>query len=230
MQPLRYLVPMVLAITAAAYAAPAPLPDDQHSGHLVSYPLQLDPQCRDGAAKLYDECTDQLELYQAAIATAISQDKILLVSYGAEWCIWCHVFDKYVRGEHSSFTHTYSSPQDDERFTSTLHERETYDVSAEAADLAAFVAEHFVLVHLEYKYSYGSDEALRASGAIDVYDNSLPFIYTVSHLGQYATKLDTNSVETRRDTDDWFRGYNRRQLTEELARLEMEARLSGEPA
>ena len=191
---------------------------------LVSFPTQISADCRDGKAKIYDECGDQLALYETALAAAVEQDKILLVSYGAEWCIWCHVFDAYILGEYSSFTHTYSGPQDDERFTSTLHERETYDVSAEAAELAAFVAKHFVLLHLEYKYSAGSDDALIASGAIDFYNQSLPFIYTVSHNGQFAAMLDTNSVETRRDTADWFRGYNRRQLSAELARLETAAR------
>ena len=62
----------------------------------ASYPLALDPTCRAGQAKLYDECGDQLALFDTAFEAATHDGKVLLVSYGAEWCVWCHVFDRTV--------------------------------------------------------------------------------------------------------------------------------------
>ena len=191
---------------------------------IISYPTTIDSACRDGKAKIYDECGDQFALYKTALARAVAEDKILLVSYGAEWCIWCHVFEDYINGESSAFTHTYSDEDDKKRYTSTLYEREDYDVSQEAIDLATMVADKFVILKLEYKYSFGSDDALQASGADILYDYSLPFIYTVSHKGDVAKALNSNKVQTRRDTLDWFRGYNRKQLKAELISMAEAAR------
>jgi len=74
-----------------------PLPVAAETGaaaSVISYPETLDPDCRDGRAKLYDECGDQLALFDEAFARAQAENKILFVNYGAEWCVWCHVFDR----------------------------------------------------------------------------------------------------------------------------------------
>jgi len=210
----------IVAITMGVLLlAPSLSAQELSESTIISYPESIDTNCRDGKAKIYDECGDQFELYQTALARAKAEGKVLLVSYGAEWCIWCHVFESYINGEYSSFTHTYSNPNDEERYTETLYEREESDVSEKAEALNTFVAENFVVLKLEYKYSSGSADAMEASGANVLYDNSLPFIYTVAHNGSVASVLDSNRVETRRDTSDWFRGYNRAQLQEELANM-----------
>jgi len=82
----------VLGMTAlflSAASAPAHAAGD---GLVVSFPETLPSDCRDGRAKTYDQCADQFELFQTAFETAQEQEKVLLVSLGAEWCVWCHVF------------------------------------------------------------------------------------------------------------------------------------------
>lgn len=191
--------------------------------NLTSYPLEIDKECRDGRAKIFDECSDQLELYLTAQKRAKDDGKVLLVSYGAEWCIWCHVFEKYIRGDHVAFTHTYSDEEDEERYTETMYERENGDVSDDASRLAQFVADNFVVVHIEYKYSGQSEAALEASGADQQYDDNLPFIYTVNADGRFSKAFEKSGTETRRDTYDWYRGYDRKKLLMQLRDMRDEA-------
>jgi len=39
---------------------------------------------------------DQLAIFNEAFERAQAEGKILFVNYGAEWCVWCHVFDQTV--------------------------------------------------------------------------------------------------------------------------------------
>ncbi len=196
-------------LVALACALPA---TGRAEGALTVFPAEIDSGCRGGRAKIYDECGDQNALFQAALAEANRQGKVLLVSYGAEWCIWCHVFEAYVNGETDQFTHTFSDPEDRVRDTATIYERAEGDVSGEARVLAAFVADSFVLVHLDTRYAPGADAALAAAG-LDPYERrGLPFIFTVTPEGRFAQAMDDGLVETRREGFDWFRGYNRVKL------------------
>jgi len=77
------------ALIFSAVAAPAYAAGD---GLVTSFPRTLDAECRDGRAKTYDQCADQFEMYEEAFQTAQNEEKVLLVSLGAEWCVWCHVF------------------------------------------------------------------------------------------------------------------------------------------
>ena len=129
------------------------------------------------------------------------------------------MFDAYVKGEHSTFTHPYSDEEDAERYSATIHERAESDPSGAAADLAGLVAENFVLVHIDSRYAEDGWEVLAAAGATDGYGNWLPYIFTVDAGGQFAAALDHERVETRRDTADWFRGYDRAALKAELTRM-----------
>ena len=180
---------------------------------LTGFPETLSKDCRDGRAKLYDECSDQLAIYAAAAKRAAAENKILLVSYGAEWCIWCHVFKAYVHGGKTKFTYTYATPDAiDEKSTATLYERERSDVSAKAEALRRFVAENFVIVHIEAQYAPNGEAVLKRTGADKHYTRGLPYIFTVSSDARFAAKFNPSLVETRRDTDDWYRGYDRGKL------------------
>lgn len=185
---------------------------EDRNPQLISYPVTLDKDCRDGRAKIFDECGDQLKLFKAALRRAKTEDKTLLVSFGAEWCIWCHVFDKYINGVSESFTHTYSDPRDAYRDTSTLLEKADYDAKAEAKDLTDFVAKHFVIVHIDYKYSDKGVKVLEKTNAKEHFDGGMPFIFTVNRKGKFSKMMVASDVETRRDTEDWFRGYDRAKL------------------
>jgi hypothetical protein len=194
-------------------------------GALTAFPAAIDPACRGGRAEIYDECGDQFILYRKARDEARRQDKVLLVSYGAEWCIWCHVFDAYVLGETGTFTHTYSDREDQVRDTATIHERPDHDVMAEAEALAAYVAGNFVLVHLDSRYAPGADAALISAGIDPDEVFGLPLIFTVAAGGTLAMYLHHDRVEVRRDdASDWFRGYDRVRLLEELTAMHDAAR------
>jgi hypothetical protein len=194
------------------------------AGALVSYPETLNKSCRNGRAKHYDECSDQLKLFAAAAARARADNKVLLVSFGAEWCIWCHVFDAYVHGGKDKFTYTFGTPEEQEaKYTATLHERAKSDVSAEAEALRRFVAENFVLLHVDASHAPNGGELLKQTGASEHYEGGLPFIFTVNGDGKFDAEFDSSKVETRRDTNDPYRGYHRGKLLDELIRMRIAA-------
>ena len=85
-------VTFITAMTALALSSLAPPAYARGDGLVTSYPKALDQACRDGRAKTYDQCGDQFAMYQTAFDDAQEQEKVLLVSLGAEWCFWCHVF------------------------------------------------------------------------------------------------------------------------------------------
>jgi hypothetical protein len=183
-------------------------------------PAKLDRGCRTGRATLYDECSDQLQLFETARRRAAAENKVLLVSYGAEWCIWCHVFTSYIHGERTRFEYTFGSADEpDARWTSTIFEREKQDVRADAAALRAYVASSFVVVHIDGQWAPDGIAVLQKSGAGAMVGEGIPFIFTVDPGGRYAAHLEPKNVEIRRDTDDWYRGYDRRRLLTELHRL-----------
>ena len=133
-----YFAQPALAVLALSLASSSALSDEL----LTTLPQTPIQGCRGGKAKLYDECHEQAPIFDKALRMAKGQGKTLLVSYGAEWCIWCHVFHAYVTGENGSFTHPYSDEDDTERYSATIHERAESDPSGPAADLAAFVAQN----------------------------------------------------------------------------------------
>ena len=205
---------MRLAAALAVLMAPPAFAED-----LTVFPERIEASCRGGRAKLYDECSDQRALFARALEDANRQDKVLLVSYGAEWCIWCHVFDAYLDGQSGSFTHTYASPEDIQRDTATLYERPEGDVTEEAEALRAYAAEHFVLVHLDTRYAPGADEAVASTGQDPALIRGLPFIFAVTAEGRYAMAFDGDGIETRREGWDWFRGYDRVLMLAMLERM-----------
>ncbi len=207
-------------LTVAGARTPAIAEPPISNAKITSIPATLDKACRRGRATLYDECSDQRTLFAAAMKQAAAENKVLLVSYGAEWCIWCHVFEKYIHGERTRFEYTYGSASaPDARRTATLFEREPEDVAAEAAALNAYVASSFVVLHIDGQYAPNSDAVMEETGADEFMGDGIPFIFTVDREGRYAGHLDHDLVERRRDTDDWYRGYDRRKLMAELQRM-----------
>src|SRR5215813_4580676 len=210
---------MSCATIALAQMTAAPAPSVSES-RITTIPSNLDPACRTGRATLYDECSDQLSIFDTAMKRAAAENKVLLISYGAEWCIWCHVFAKYIHGERTRFEYTYGRPDAPEaRQTPTIFEREKRDVKADAAALNAYVARSFVVVHIEGQYAANGAAITEKTGAAAFMSNAIPFIFAVDRSGQYAAHFKSETVEIRRDTDDWYRGYDRRKLLAELQRM-----------
>ena len=208
-----------LAVLALLFTAAPAYPQE-----ISTIPQEIQRDCRGGRAVLYDECDSQMMLLREGINRAESEGKVLLISYGAEWCIWCHVFQQYVKGHHSNMTYRFSDPGDNETEEVTLNERPATDPTDAAAALTKFVAERFVLLHIENFYSLDGYEVLTRTGADSTFDGGLPYIFTVDARGRYVTHFKHNHIETRRDNGaDWYRGYDRPALLDELARMEAAA-------
>jgi hypothetical protein len=186
----------------------------------VGYPEKIDPQCRDGKARMFDECGDQVELLGEAQARAKADGKVLLVEFGSEWCIWCHVFESHINGDTDRFRYTYGSPHEpDVRHTTTFEEGEWADARA-AEELRSFVAASFVIVHIDVEYAPNGFDVLKQTGALEHFEGGIPFVFTVDEGGRFAAKFDHDSVERRRDDAvDWYRGYDRRGLLKALAAM-----------
>ncbi len=181
-------------------------------------------ECRGGRSKLYDECGSQVALFKRAQDIARQENKVLLVSYGAEWCIWCHVFHAHIQGVSDEFNYTYSDPEDAEKYQSTLRERSSEDQTQKATDLASFFADNFVLVHIDTRYADDGFTVLELSGAEHHYNGWLPFIFSVKSNGDIAAVLDAQKVQIRADElFYWYRGYDRDLLQQDLERLRVEA-------
>lgn len=178
------------------------------------FPERIDPTCGNGRARVYDECGDQKALFRAAFEQATADGKVLLVSYGAEWCIWCHVFDHYIAGKFDAFT--YELPNE----TRSMRERRTETMAREAANLNRYVSETFVIANIEYEYASGADEVLEETGADAYFEDWAPFIFTVADDGKIAAVFDHNRVEAPTiPFVDNFRGYKRVEMLDHLKEM-----------
>lgn len=203
------------AIPACSRESPAPTPRIY-----VSLPERLDPACRDGTATLFDECGDQLALFKAGLARAKLEKKVLLVEFGAEWCIWCHVFESHVNGEHTRFKYVHGAPgEPDARYTTTFKEGSDSD-AGDASRLRDFVAANFVIVHIECEHSPNGYAVLDAVEAADRNPRGIPYIFSVDEAGRFARKFDHDAVEKRLDPPEGlYRGYDRLGLLKELTAM-----------
>ncbi|MCG8466038.1 MAG: thioredoxin family protein [Xanthomonadales bacterium] len=186
-----------------------------------SFPESVSKDCRKGVARIYDECGDQVAIFNAALERANATGKTVLVVYGAEWCIWCHVFDKYVKGGHSAFAYRWE--YQGERNAVDFFERENPQAEAQAKSLNRYVSENFVLAHIESDYAPNGPEVLVQVGYDPASIRYAPFIFVVTGEGQYVTYLpnsdELSNLEIREDSGEQYRGYNRDVLLAELKRL-----------
>ena len=215
----------LLIVSACAEDSPAPPPRQ-----LLTFPTSIDRQCRNGQARMFDECSDQSKLFGVALAHAKIADKVLLVEYGAEWCIWCHVFKAHITGEHGRFRYTYGSPEEpEERYTHSFVEGVGDDL-AQAEALRDFVAANFVMVYIDAQYAPNGFAVLENSGAAEHFTGGVPYVFTVDPHGRYAARFHHDGAENRRDTDDdWYRGYHRAKLQQQLSVMRDAARRATPP-
>ena len=194
----------------------------------VGFPVAIDPLCRDGKARMFDECTDQSRSFEQARTRARAENKVLLVEFGAEWCIWCHVFDAHISGQYDRFRYTYGTPDDPEaRHTTTFEEGQPWSDAQAAQELRDFVAANFVLVHIDMQYAPNGMTVLSDSGAAGHYRGWVPFVFTVDQQGQFAAAFNHDAAERRREDTNWYRGYDRRGLITQLTAMRDAARAKG---
>ena len=182
------------------------------------FPKTLDANCRNGDAELYDECGDQFEILKSATEEAKKTGKVLVVSYGAEWCIWCHVLDAHLKGQYGEFKYEVEDYPSSMAESLGPHDRE------QAADLNTFAAQNMILVHIEGRYAPNGMDVLRSLGADRDFEGSIPYLFSVKD-GRVASRLTfkkNDPMEKRRDGLFLYRGYNRDKLLDQI-RLLVEA-------
>ncbi len=192
------------------------LPIGAAETHLSIYPQSISPDCFGGRARAYDECGDQALLMEAAKQEAAETGKTVLVVYGAEWCIWCHVFKSHLKGEYGEFEYVIEGPT-----RIDMKEFLRDDDIEHARQLADFAAANFVVVGIEAQYTDTGWDVLINTGAANHYPNSLPFIFTIDEVGEFAadypSKYSDEELDvTRNGLFGYYRGYNRILLLEEL--------------
>jgi len=185
------------------------------------YPAAISDSCRDGVAQIYDECSDQFAILDQARKSAVASGKSVLIVYGAEWCIWCHVFEKYVRGQTREYEYTYEYEGQSQYWP--MREHENRNAESEARELNKYVADNLVIANIEQHYSPNGTEVLANTG----YDVStltfVPLFIVLDNHGRYAGQMQSadliNGLEIRADSGEEYRGYDRMVLLRELKKL-----------
>ncbi|MCG7562842.1 MULTISPECIES: hypothetical protein [Pseudoalteromonas] len=195
---------------------------------IAKYPRDISPDCRDGVAKIYDECSDQKNIIKMALLEANSTNKTVLLVYGAEWCIWCHVFDKYIDGQRRKYV--YEWQYDNEPLKWKMYERGSRNIDRKALDLNKYVSDNFVVAYIEADYSPNGAEAIEGIGVNSEAIRTFPFFFSIDSTGQYAGHMQAyNSIsglEKRTDSGREYRGFDRVILLGELKKLRSAAMLS----
>lgn len=188
-------------------------------------PTVLSPQCGDGQAKLYDECGDQAQILRHAIAQAKAENKLVLIVYGGEWCIWCHVLDKYFHGQYRTFDYNWRA-NTGEMTAWEMQEAISPNEILEATALNKFVAENFVIAHIESQ-SKNAKKAISSTGFDPKKIYYFPFIMVLNAQGKYVAQMPSTSAienfEIRQSGGQEYRGYNRQILLEQLKMLKNKA-------
>ncbi|UNU74183.1 thioredoxin family protein [Moraxella nasovis] len=205
-----------LAISACSFAdttAPTIKP-------IEHFPKTPDVNCRDGNAKLHDECGDQVLIIKNAIATAQSQNKNVLMIYGGEWCIWCHVLDRYFNGKIQTHDYVWRDSNGD-LSQWVMNENITQNDIDNAIKLNHYVADNFVIAHIDGDYANGEQalDYVNFTDEIVVY----PTIMVLNKQGKYAHHMPPTSfidgLQIREVDGQPYRGYDRAILLQELQKL-----------
>ena len=192
---------------------------------ISSYPEVISKDCNDGNAKLYNECADQTVILTQAIAAAEQQDKNVLIIYGGEWCIWCHVLDRYFKGQFRTFDYQWRDSTGDMSQWLMREEIGTNDI-VNAVRLNHFVANNFVIAHIDGSYANG-DEAIAMTGLDPDSIYYYPYVIALDKNGKYAGNMPSTDAiedfEIRESGGEEFRGYNRKILLEQVTKLKAQA-------
>jgi hypothetical protein len=185
-------------------------------------PSRADGSCMDVPAKLYDACAPQTGILDEAITRAAESGKAVVVVYGAEWCVWCHIFYHHVDGNFGTFNYNLEGDKLD--MAESLLDVSREDVLA----LNHFAADNLVLAYLSADGPDGAD-VLDQTGVADSFRNELPFIFSVDSRGRGARILDHGAVAFTIDGGLFgpeYSGYDRKRLLGELDAMARLARTS----
>ena len=187
-----------------------------------AFPQALDSQCREGVARLYDECGSQVEIVKSAVTRAAETGKTTLVVYGAEWCVWCFVLDAYLKGNYREFYYAWERDPESNKWAMTQKSNDA--AKPQAKQLNQYVAENFVVAHIESEHAPDGIEAIESIGIDESKVDFYPFIVAVSKAGNYTGQLFAyeaiQHAEQRKDSDGKkIKSFDRAVLLEKLREL-----------
>lgn len=218
---------IVLIFTSCSDGSGAP-PESKPNApqyKVVTFPKDISSNCRKGIAKIYDECGDQNLILRDALKQAALENKSVLVVYGAEWCIWCHVFDNYVQGKSRKFNYAFEYQGELQQWD--MEEKENKKAEREAYLLNEYTANNFVIAHIEGEFSPNGMDAMKSTG-FDVSEiKYLPFIVVLDVNGKYINHMKPfdafKGLEIRKDSGEEYRGFDRVILLDILKNLRSQA-------
>lgn len=152
-----------------------------------SFPKNLSSSCRDGNSRVYDECGSQVSIVKAAQARALETGKSTLVVYGAEWCVWCHIFDDFAKGVYAPVYFEWARDENAGKWV--MQSRKNEGIPEQAAELNQFVSEHFVIAHIEGDHAPDGPATITSLGFDEDDVSFYPFIFSLNSEGQYADHM-----------------------------------------
>lgn len=166
---------------------------------LVKYP-NVGALCpAQGVRDVYASCLGQRDLFEKARAHAVESRKLLLIGYGANWCVWCKVSDRYLEGA--------VSKQEEGLADSNLRQ---------AKNLAEFVAETFVVLHVDSDKKAETNPLMQEIGAGQWAGAAVP-VFVVLDPRSGAVD-EARLVETEKPASTGYVGYDRVEMLRELLR------------
>lgn len=184
------------------------------------FPKAVNTKCGDGLAQIYDECGNQLDILEQAQKIAHQQNKRVLIVYGAEWCIWDHVFNKHIQGVIGNFNYQWrASSGNFEKWH--MKEKVSSSDYDDAKALNHFVANNFVIAHIEDEKANGKDVLKKIGNNEDIF--FYPNIMVLDKNGKFVDSLPPtgtiDGLQIRQSYGQEYRGYNRKILLEQLQGL-----------
>jgi hypothetical protein len=166
---------------------------------LVKYP-NVGALCpAQGVRDVYASCLGQRDLFEKARAHAVESRKLLLIGYGANWCVWCKVSDRYLEGA--------VSKQEQGSADSNLRQ---------AKNLAEFVAQTFVVLHVDSDKKAETNPLMQEIGAGQWAGPAVP-VFVVLDPRSGAVE-EARLVETEKPASAGYVGYDRVEMLRELLR------------
>ncbi len=205
---MKRILPLPIAVLFACWVAasvsirPAAAETDhfvvgEHG--LVKYP-NVGALCpAQGVRDVYASCLRQRDLFERAQAHAVESKKLLLIGYGANWCVWCKVSDRYLEGA--------VSKQEEGSADSNLRQ---------AKSLAEFVAETFVVVHVDSDKKAETAPLMKEIGAGEWAGAAVPVFVVLDPRSGVVE--EARLVETEKPASAGYVGYDRVEMLRELLR------------
>ncbi len=199
-------LPLVFLVWASGAAAqdqgPAELDSDYFTvGRygLVSYPnvALLCPKQQPGS--LFATCLPQATIFEKARAHAAAENKLLLVDYGADSCIWCGVIDRYFDGD-----------------IGVQHEQIDHLDFGFSRMLAQTMTKNFVLVHINSEVNAEARGVMAGIGAEAVVGGPIPAFIALDPASGATERAYLEKAEN--PVEGEYHGYNRTKLVIELRR------------